>query len=99
MTPDMDGADLIFDGAPVDEAEGPRLHAACLLHMSYFMVDPTATRAALVATLLDALSRHVERFESDCGCDLYQQARSIWLRVARHVGDSEQASAVAPVRH
>jgi hypothetical protein len=83
--------DLRFDGQSFEELDGVKLHAICLLHMSQFVANPTPTGAAVVAALLEALSRHEMRYQPECGCDLYAQARALWRRVVSAMEDGGSA--------
>jgi hypothetical protein len=95
----IDPDDLRFDGRSFQEIDVVRLHASCLVQMTRFVAQPTLMQVAVVAAMLEALSRHVDSCRPDCGCDVYAQARATWLQLLARMRTNEAAQAGTPVRH
>lgn len=73
--------------AAADPAKVPinALHASTIKAMSAFVQQPSIEVAHTVVSLLNALSRHPERFVAPCGYDVYAQTSKMWLDLARHM--------------
>ena len=62
------------------------LHAGSIRAMSAYVREPSAPLAETVVRLLDALSRHPQRFVAPCGYDVYREARHLWLDIVQRLG-------------
>ncbi len=76
---------IVQDSADPNTVPIEAIHASNIRLMTQFMCDPSPELAHLVIRMLEALSAHADRFDSDGGVDVYARARIAWQQLLHDV--------------